>query len=118
MKTRAMTFVLGAVSAVAVLLSPQPVLAAESKAATGEGRTATVVVHDLEGRAGTQGATAGSIAVAGRGGGSGGPDGFGQCPAGHHLSPFEMPIYDDDGLFVVGYETVWFCIPDDLEPAG
>ena len=29
-----------------------------------------------------------------------------------------MPIYDADGLFVVGYETVWVCIPDDLEPAG
>jgi len=42
-----------------------------------------------------------------------------RCPDGTFLSPFEMPIYDDnDGLFVVGYETVWFCLPDDLEPAG
>jgi len=40
------------------------------------------------------------------------------CPKGTSLSPFEMPIYDDDGLFVVGYQTVWFCIRDDLEPAG
>lgn len=41
-----------------------------------------------------------------------------RCPEGTFLSPFEMPIYDDAGLFVVGYETVWFCLPDDLEPAG
>lgn len=45
-----------------------------------------------------------------------GPGGMAFCPAGHHLSPFDMPIYD--GLWVVGHETVWFCIPDDLEPAG
>jgi hypothetical protein len=43
----------------------------------------------------------------------------GNCPAGTTLSPFEMPIYDDDkGYFVVGYETVWFCLPNDLEPEG
>ncbi len=47
---------------------------------------------------------------------TGGLKGLAECPEGHHLSPFDMPIYD--GLFVVGYETVWFCIPDDLEPAG
>jgi hypothetical protein len=40
------------------------------------------------------------------------------CPSGSQLSPFAMPIYDDDGLFVVGYETVWFCLDDDLQPAG
>lgn len=40
------------------------------------------------------------------------------CPEGSSPVAFDMPIYDDDGLFVVGYETVWFCIPDDLEPAG
>lgn len=41
-----------------------------------------------------------------------------RCPEGTFLSPFEKPIYDDDGLFVVGYETVWYCLRDDLEPAG
>jgi hypothetical protein len=39
-----------------------------------------------------------------------------RCPEGTFLSPFEQPIYE--GLFVVGYETVWYCLPDDLEPAG
>ncbi len=48
----------------------------------------------------------------------GGQKGLADCAEGHHLSPFEMPIYDDDGLFVIGHETVWVCIPDDLEPAG
>lgn len=47
------------------------------------------------------------------------PDDFlGRCPKGTVASPFEMPIYDKDGLFVVGFRTVWFCIPEDLEPAG
>lgn len=40
------------------------------------------------------------------------------CPEGSTPSPFDMPIYDEEGLFVVGYETVWFCIPDDFEPQG
>ncbi len=40
------------------------------------------------------------------------------CPDGYHLVPFQMPIYDSDGLFVVGWETKWYCVPDDLEPAG
>lgn len=45
-------------------------------------------------------------------------DFLGRCPEGTVASPFEMPIYDeDDGLFVVGFKTVWFCIPEDLEPA-
>ena len=43
---------------------------------------------------------------------------FNPCPAGSVLTPFEMPVYDGNGLFVVDYETVWFCIPEDLEPAG
>ena len=35
------------------------------------------------------------------------------------LTPFQMPIYDDEeGWFVVGWETVWYCIDEDLEPAG
>lgn len=41
-----------------------------------------------------------------------------RCPPGTVLTPFPMPIYDDDGLFVIGHETVWYCLPEDLEPAG
>jgi hypothetical protein len=40
------------------------------------------------------------------------------CPKGTTLTPFPMPIYDDDGLFVIDFRTVWFCLPADLEPAG
>jgi len=40
------------------------------------------------------------------------------CPGGTFASPFEQPIYDDEGLFVVDYETVWYCLPNDLEPEG
>lgn len=40
------------------------------------------------------------------------------CPGGTVATPFEQPIYDDEGLFVVGYETVWYCLPVDLEPEG
>jgi len=41
-----------------------------------------------------------------------------KCPRGSSLQPYEMPIYDDRGLFVIGHKTVWFCIPDDATPAG
>ena len=41
-----------------------------------------------------------------------------RCPAGSVASTFEMPIYDESGLFVVCYEKVWICIPEGLEPAG
>lgn len=41
-----------------------------------------------------------------------------QCPDGTTMTSFEMPIYDARGLFVVGYETVWFCIDDGLTPTG
>lgn len=41
-----------------------------------------------------------------------------RCPAGSVLTPFDMPIYDESGLFVVDLETVWVCVPADLEPAG
>jgi hypothetical protein len=42
-----------------------------------------------------------------------------RCPRGSTRTPFEMPIYDKaTGLWVVGYETVWFCISDDNKPAG
>ena len=40
----------------------------------------------------------------------------GRCPAGTVPSQFDMPIYD--GLFVVDFEKVWFCLDEDLEPAG
>ena len=51
------------------------------------------------------------------------------CPAGTVASSFPMPVYDpigpdgvsgtaDDGLFVDHYETVWYCLPEDLEPEG
>ena len=39
------------------------------------------------------------------------------CPAGSVVTPFEMPVYDKAGLFVVCYKTVSVCIPEDLEPA-
>jgi hypothetical protein len=29
-----------------------------------------------------------------------------------------MPVYDEDGLFVVCYKKVPFCIPENLEPEG
>lgn len=42
-----------------------------------------------------------------------------RCPEGTELSPFPMPIYDDEtGLFVIGFKTVWYCLSTELEPAG
>lgn len=43
---------------------------------------------------------------------------FINCPPGTVPTAFPMPIYDEEGLFVIGYETVWFCIDEDLEPQG
>jgi hypothetical protein len=40
------------------------------------------------------------------------------CPVGTVATAFEMPIYDVPGLFVVGYETVWFCIDANTQPVG
>ena len=40
------------------------------------------------------------------------------CPGGTVATAFDQPIYDDDGLFVIGSETVWYCVPADLEPEG
>jgi hypothetical protein len=31
---------------------------------------------------------------------------------------WEKPVYDANGLFVIGWELVPYCIPEDLEPAG
>jgi hypothetical protein len=40
------------------------------------------------------------------------------CPKGQVHSSWQKPIYDANGLFVVGWETVYTCIPADLEPQG
>jgi hypothetical protein len=40
------------------------------------------------------------------------------CPEGTVLILWNKPIYDADGLFVVGWELVPYCVPEDLEPAG
>lgn len=40
------------------------------------------------------------------------------CPEGTVLIMWDMPIYDDEGLFVIGYEPTPFCVDEDLEPAG
>jgi hypothetical protein len=40
------------------------------------------------------------------------------CPEGTVLVMWDMPIYDDEGLFVIGYEPTPFCVDEDLEPAG
>ncbi|MDG2989730.1 hypothetical protein L3556_02090 [Candidatus Synechococcus calcipolaris G9] len=51
--------------------------------------------------------------------GIGGPTGFrDRCPEGQQPSSWQKPIYDDDGIFVVGYETVATCVPEGLRPAG
>jgi hypothetical protein len=31
---------------------------------------------------------------------------------------FDQPVYDDDGLFVICFKKVPYCIPDDLRPEG
>jgi hypothetical protein len=41
-----------------------------------------------------------------------------KCPKGTVSIVHEMPVYDEDGLFVVCYKKVPFCVPEDLEPAG
>ena len=40
------------------------------------------------------------------------------CPPGTNLVIFDSPVYDDDGLFVVCFKKVPYCIPSDLEPEG
>jgi hypothetical protein len=96
-----------AIVSAAAVMTPQPALA--------ETRTAAASVDARSGAAPGSGTL--QLAAVDRSGRTG-PGGFVSCPEGYHLSPFEMPIYDADGRFVVGYETVRFCIPDDLEPAG
>ncbi len=49
----------------------------------------------------------------------GGPGDFvSKCASDEVLTAVEVPIYDDEGLFVIGWKTVWMCIPAGLEPAG
>lgn len=45
------------------------------------------------------------------------PNGDG-CPAGTQLVLFDQPIYDEEELFVVGYESVPYCIDENFEPEG
>lgn len=116
MRGTTITKLLGTATFAAALLVPGAAHAAETKTAAVGAPAATTVAYEPATRTG-------GVAVlalrAPRGGGPTGPiDSFINCPPGYHPSPFEMPVYDDDGLFVIGYETVWFCIPDDLEPAG
>jgi hypothetical protein len=40
------------------------------------------------------------------------------CPTGTELIMFEMPVYDSEGLFIIGFELVPFCIPENRYPAG
>jgi hypothetical protein len=40
------------------------------------------------------------------------------CPEGEVLVMFDMPVYDANGLFIVGYVPVPFCVDEDLEPVG
>ncbi|MGQ0678657.1 MAG: hypothetical protein ACT4OM_03200 [Actinomycetota bacterium] len=98
MKAKKIGAAMGAASIVAAMLMPQAALATEKRTKAPERRlayaTAQVKTH------------------------FGGPGDLADCPAGSTLMPFDKPIYDNKGLFVIGYETVWFCIPDDLEPAG
>jgi hypothetical protein len=41
-----------------------------------------------------------------------------RCPEGQTPSSWQKPIYDKNGLFVIGWETVATCIPKGLQPAG
>lgn len=40
------------------------------------------------------------------------------CPRGTEEIWWDMPVYDEQGLFVVGYQPTRTCIPEDLEPEG
>ena len=108
MKGRTIAAVLAG-SYVVALFAPQAAFAAETKTRSTDGQNIQVLM---------QRNTATALVASPHDGPSRNLDGLANCPAGYHLSPFEMPVYDENGLFVVGYETVWFCIPDDLEPAG
>jgi len=40
------------------------------------------------------------------------------CPEGTVLVIFDQPVYDKNGLFVIGTTPVPYCVPVGLEPAG
>ena len=40
------------------------------------------------------------------------------CPEGTYKVMFKMPIYDDNGLFVIGHKLVPYCIDENTVPAG
>ena len=40
------------------------------------------------------------------------------CPEGQILIMWDKPIYDEQGLFVIGHEKVPVCIPENTQPAG
>jgi hypothetical protein len=103
---------------VVALFAPQAAFAAETKTRSTDGQNIQVLMSQFNEGASGQRNTATALVAGPHDGPPRNPGGLVNCPAGYHLSPFDMPVYDDAGLFVVGYETVWFCIPDDLEPAG
>ena len=41
-----------------------------------------------------------------------------KCPEGTHLVWFKMPIYDKEGLFVIGHKLVPYCVDNNNVPAG
>lgn len=40
------------------------------------------------------------------------------CPEGQKRIIWEQPIYDENGLFVVGHKKVAICVPKNGTPAG
>lgn len=118
MSRKGATFLLAGLTLAATTLVPHAAAATEAKPRTTDGRSIQLPMSQSEGASsertrpklvGPNGREVPPV---------GGLKGLISCPEGYHPSPFDMPIYDEDGLFVIGHETVWICIPDDLEPAG
>lgn len=40
------------------------------------------------------------------------------CPEGTYPKVAHYPVYDENGLFVIGWRASVFCMPIDYEPAG
>jgi hypothetical protein len=117
MSRKLVSFLIGGVTLATIMLSPAAARAADDRLRTPQSARQVLAAEVNEG--GSEGRMGMTVAVTGPQTYSvGGLKGLVNCPEGSHLSAFEKPIYDEDGLFVIGYETVWFCIPDDLEPAG
>ena len=50
---------------------------------------------------------------------AGGSQSFVQnCPEGQKIVMWKKPIYDEQGLFIVGHKEVPVCVPIDAKPAG